>query len=978
VYAYDAGGHLASEKSYDARTTTYAYDASTNVVTKNSLLSILYPDATHEYFSYDYAGRLATTSQDSGANPVSFGYSSGLVCATDAGGGTSRFYFDARGLLIKTIDALGNATTSSYDANYNLTSVKGPTGLTQSFTYDVTGNLLSSKGQGGYTTTFTYSGVNTRLASVSDPKGNKTTYTYDAKGNLTATTDANAKTESLTYNALGNPLTLVNRRGQTVRLAYNAYGQVTSQILADGTTQTFTYDARGNLTSAVDAEGTTTLTYDAGDRLTKITYPGGRFLSYLYDLAGRRTRMTDQSGYALNYGYDALGRLATLIDRNGTTLITYSYDELGRVARETKGNGTYTTYQYDGNGNIVSLVNYSPKGVVNSRSDYVYDARGLATKITILEGVWNYGYNADGELTSAVLAPTKSGVSLQNMAYSYDAAGNRTQTVINSVTTVYTTNKLNQYTKVGSTSLAYDLDGNLISASAGSDSTTYTYDSLNRPVGQSSTLGDAWSYAYNALGQRASTTHNGLKTTSLIDPVGLGNVVGMYDNAGVLIAKYTYGLGLVSQVVAGVNNYYDFNAMGSTLDMTGTAGTVVNAYQYLPFGRVVSTTGSLANPFQFVGAAGVMQNGQNQGGLLDMRARFYDVGYGSFQSQDPLGLSGGQINVYGYARNNPVQLNDPSGMFIPPLIIAIDIYLETIVIPAVTLWIANHPDAVDAAVAYVTERLGGTGLLPTSMGDAVGQLASKVVDSVLEKLGHSSGAKTPTPPPVPEPPKTYAPPEMYGPPPLPAPATNTPSSSSSKGATGKLLSSTKLDYNADNTQTLTSNEYASGNLVSTTTTTRDANGNVTSTSTTDPNGDPVDPNADVFDDQNRLIKHTDVNVDGTKKETTYAYQGSGTTVIATIATDYDATGSKTQMVVDSSLSGVVYHEVQNFTTNSFTTSTTYNGQPQSTSSGTLDGDGKRDGTETLIIPGAGKAVIVWSHGSQISKTIYDENGNVIG
>ncbi len=46
----------------------------------------------------------------------------------------------------------------------------------------------------------------------------------------------------------------------------------------------------------------------------------------------------------------------------------------------------------------------------------------------------------------------------QDETYNYDAVGNRTSTVINGVTTVYTTNDMNEYTQVGGTTYTYDAE----------------------------------------------------------------------------------------------------------------------------------------------------------------------------------------------------------------------------------------------------------------------------------------------------------------------------------------------------------------------------------------------------------------------------------------------------------------------------------------------------------------------------------------
>ena len=65
---------------------------------------------------------------------------------------------------------------------------------------------------------------------------------------------------------------------------------------------------------------------------------------------------------------------------------------------------------------------------------------GLETTEDTLDGDWTYTYDADGQLIEAVFASTNPSVPSQDLAYSYDAMGNRITTVINGVTTQYTTN----------------------------------------------------------------------------------------------------------------------------------------------------------------------------------------------------------------------------------------------------------------------------------------------------------------------------------------------------------------------------------------------------------------------------------------------------------------------------------------------------------------------------------------------------------
>ena len=111
--------------------------------------------------------------------------------------------------------------------------------------------------------------------------------------------------------------------------------------------------------------------------------------------------------------------------------------------------------------------------------------------------------------------------------------GNRTQVTQNGVLPTYApTNSLNQYTAVGGATYSYDKDGNLTLTTGPGGSTIYTYDVQGRLIGvQTGT--DTWSYTYDAVGNRIASTHNGQTTQYLVDPTGMGDVVGEYTGGGV-------------------------------------------------------------------------------------------------------------------------------------------------------------------------------------------------------------------------------------------------------------------------------------------------------------------------------------------------------------------------------------------------------------------------------------------------------------
>ncbi|MCC5645385.1 hypothetical protein LC607_21035 [Nostoc sp. CHAB 5824] len=87
----------------------------------------------------------------------------------------------------------------------------------------------------------------------------------------------------------------------------------------------------------------------------------------------------------------------------------------------------------------------------------------------------------------------------------------------------------------------------------------------------------------------------------------MGDVVGEYNGSN-LVANYTHGIGLVNRVNGSNINYYDADAIGSTVGLTGTDESYVNRYSYLPFGEDLTKVEGVANPFEYVGQWGVMDS----------------------------------------------------------------------------------------------------------------------------------------------------------------------------------------------------------------------------------------------------------------------------------------------------------------------------------------------------------------------------------
>ena len=131
------------------------------------------------------------------------------------------------------------------------------------------------------------------------------------------------------------------------------------------------------------------------------------------------------------------------------------------------------------------------------------------------------------------------------------------------------------------------------------------------------------------------------------------------DDQDAVLARFIYlGRQLVAlHAPAGGSYYYHFDKTGSTVAVTDASGDVAAAYAYAPYGRKTAAVGSIENPFTFVGAWGVVDDGS---GLYYMRHRHYHAGLRRFMQRDPIGFLGG-INLYGYVGGNPVERIDPEG-----------------------------------------------------------------------------------------------------------------------------------------------------------------------------------------------------------------------------------------------------------------------------------------------------------------------------
>jgi RHS repeat-associated protein len=121
------------------------------------------------------------------------------------------------------------------------------------------------------------------------------------------------------------------------------------------------------------------------------------------------------------------------------------------------------------------------------------------------------------------------------------------------------------------------------------------------------------------------------------------------------------GSGPLETERAGVPYWYLTDSLGSTRLVTDTTGLQAANYTYSPFGRVNTSSGSLAltNEILFAG-----QRTDPESGLQYLRARNYDPASGTFLQRDTWGGNDNNSqsqNRYLYAQGDPINRIDPSG-----------------------------------------------------------------------------------------------------------------------------------------------------------------------------------------------------------------------------------------------------------------------------------------------------------------------------
>ena len=507
-----------------------------------------------------------------------------------------------------------------------------------------------------------------RLRSVINPLGQKTVYTPDALDRISQLTDAINGVTQFGYDANSNLLTVTDAKSQQTVYTPNNMNRTTNRKDPLLNNEIYTYDNNGNLKTVTDRKGqVTTYTYDPLNRRTKTLFHDNTSTNYTYDAGNRLKKIEEKNASnvvtaTITRDYDGLDRLTQEVTAQGT--VNYTCDNASRRATMTVVGQPQIIYTFD-NANRLTNIQQGTSNIVIG-----YDDADRRTSVTYPNtNSITYGYNNASELTS--LTYKKGAATLGDLTYTYDLAGNRIKTGGTFArsnlppalaTTVYNAN--NQQTTFGTTTETYDLNGNLATSTDAGVTTTYTWNTRNQLTSISRT-GFTASFTYDSFGRRTGKTINGATTNFVYD--GLNPV--QEKNGATVTANLLTGLGIdefFTRTEGGVARSLLPDALGSTVALGDSTGTIQTQYTYEPFGLTTQTGTASTNSYKYTGR-------EDDGtGLLYYRARYYQPKYQIFISEDPIGFAGG-INLYAYVLNAPMNAADPLGLkqypddFIGPL-----------------------------------------------------------------------------------------------------------------------------------------------------------------------------------------------------------------------------------------------------------------------------------------------------------------------
>ena len=537
------------------------------------------------------------------------------------------------------VNALGQTLTST-DRN----------GSVHTLTYDILGRVVSD--------------AVTTLGSGVDGAVRRVETAYDGQGNAYLVTSYNAASSG----------TIVNQ----VQRAYNGLGQMTTEWQAHGGAVNTSTSPKVQYAYSEMPSGTN------HSRLMSITYPSGYVLTYNYssglnDSISRLSSLSDSTGTVESYDYLGLGTVVRRAHPQPNVDLSYV-----KLAAESVGDAGDQYTGLDRFGRVADQRWLNPTtGTATDRFQYGYDT---ASNRTYRDNLVNtafgevYTYDALNQLTGydrGTLNGTKTGITgtvARSQDWDYDALGNFDSVTTNGGTAqTRTANKQNEITSIsGATTPTYDSNGNMTGDETGKQ---FVYDAWNRLVAVKNSGGTTLkTYGYDGTNRRVTETASGSTTDlfysdqwQVLEAKVGSNTTNryvwspVYVDAMVLRDRDTNTDGTLDERL-----WVQQDANWNITALISGSGSVVERYVYDSYGTQVVYDASFVvrgggSVYSFAyGFQGLAFDATS--GLNEADRRWYSPTLGRWVTMDPILFAAGDVNLYRFVGNHPVNTSDPTGL----------------------------------------------------------------------------------------------------------------------------------------------------------------------------------------------------------------------------------------------------------------------------------------------------------------------------
>ena len=400
LYRYDRWGNCTDSSDPCGGSVSAVYPGKGNL--RNRPVSVTTPDGGTWEFGYDRSGNLVSRTNPEGA-VTRMTYRNGAVASVkDPYGVVTRLAYDRFHNLTEASDSRGNTSLYGYDLLGRCVSVTNPKGAVQKREYDPVGRVVRVLDFDGNDIRLSYDGID-NLTEYRD-NVQHVEYGYSGMWKLTRRRDHRGVV-NFRYDREERLRRVINERLQSYEFALDAVGNVTAEKGFDGAVRHYLRDRGGRVVRETLPSGTEReYGYDACSRVTRVSYPtaGDPDQTYAYGLSGRLVQAS-RGESTVEFAYNSLG-LPVRETADGNTILR-TYDHTGRILTLDSTAGASLRYTRNGYGELEGFTatgGSDADGAGSWESAHRHDALGFEVERILPGGVVrSFAYDDIGRLVDA-------------------------------------------------------------------------------------------------------------------------------------------------------------------------------------------------------------------------------------------------------------------------------------------------------------------------------------------------------------------------------------------------------------------------------------------------------------------------------------------------------------------------------------------------------------------------------------------------